>query len=145
MTDNAYELEHETGVELKPGERLPGPMREAFLQGVNGYDISQPAVRSSSTRLSEESDGVAGWYVPGPVGPHVVMVQTQVDTMRTRLSEVGLTPRQSEVALQLAEGGTNRAIAKRLGIATLRKHLENIYRALGVGDRASAIARVRGW
>ena len=51
------------------------------------------------------------------------------------------------MALQLVEGGTNRIIANRLGIAegTLRKHLERIYRELGVTDRASAIARIRGW
>jgi DNA-binding NarL/FixJ family response regulator len=56
-------------------------------------------------------------------------------------------PRQIEVALELADGGTNRAIARRLAITeeTLRKHLEHIYRALGVTDRASAIARIRGW
>lgn len=147
VTDDAEELENQTGVELKPGEHLPEPMRGPFRNGVNGYHPSQPAVRSTSTRLSDESDGVAGWYVPGPLGPHVVVVQTQVDGMRRRLSEAGLTDRQSEVAMQLAEGGTNLAIAKRLGIAegTLRKHLERIYRALDVTDRATAIARIRGW
>lgn len=147
VTENAEELENETGVELSAGEPLPEPMREPFRRGVNGYHPSQPAVRSASTRLSEESDGVAGWHVPGPVGPHVVVVQTRVDAMQRRLAAAGLTTRQAEVALQLAEGGTNLAISKRLGIAegTLRKHLERIYRALDVTDRATAIARIRGW
>lgn len=30
-------------------------------------------------------------------------------------------------------------------MVTLRRHLENVYRALDVTDRASAIARIRGW
>ncbi len=147
VTHNAPDLEEQTGIGLNEGERVPEAMRRPFLNGVNGYDSSQPAVRSSSTRLSEDADGVTGWHVPGPIGPHVVVVQTQVDTSARRMAEAGLSPRETEVALQLAEGGTNAIIARRLGIAegTLRKHLEHIYRALDVTDRASAIARIRGW
>lgn len=147
VTANAGELENETGIELVEGERLPAGFRETYRSGINGYHASQPAVLSRSTRLSDEANGVAGWHVPGPVAPHVVLVQTQVDAAAARLKEAGLTPRQIEVAQQLSEGGTNSMIAMRLGIAegTLRKHLERIFRALGVTDRASAIARVRGW
>lgn len=146
-TTNSSDLADSTGITLSKGEPLPGPLRGPFEKGVSGYHPSQPAVRSRSIRLSEDADGVAGWHVPGPIGPHVVVVQTQVDAMGRRLREAGLTGRQAEVALQLAEGGTNAAIARRLGIAegTLRKHLEKVYRALDVTDRASAIARIRGW
>lgn len=147
VTQDADELESTTGVALTPGELLPEPLRTSFRSGVGSYDSSQPAVRSPSTRLSEEANGVAGWHVPGPIGPHVVMVETHVDASTTRLKEAGLSARQIEVALQLSEGGTNAVIAQRLGIAegTLRKHLERVYRALGVTDRASAIASIRGW
>lgn len=147
VTDNASDLESKTGVELREGDPLPDPIKTPFVNGVNGYHPSQPAIRSRSTRLSEEAEGVAGWHVPGPIGPHVVVVQTEVDAMARRLTEAGLTRRQSEVALELADGGTNAAIARRLDIAegTLRKHLERIYRALDVTDRATAIARIRGW
>jgi DNA-binding CsgD family transcriptional regulator len=147
VTADADDLEHETGVVLEEGEPLPDALREPFRADVNGYDPSQPAVRSRATRLSDDGGGVAGWHVPGPVGPHVVVVQTHVDAAARRLADAGLSPRESDVAAQLAEGGTNAAIAKRLGIAegTVRKHLERIYRALDVTDRASAIARIRGW
>ncbi len=147
VTENAAALEEATGIELTQGELLPKSIRSAFRQGVNGYRPSQPAVRSQSTRISGDADGVEGWHVPGPIGPHVVVVQTGVDSMKRRLAEAGLTDRQSEVAMQLAEGGTNAVISQRMGIAegTLRKHLENIYRALDVTDRATAIARIRGW
>jgi DNA-binding CsgD family transcriptional regulator len=147
VTDNVTQLENESGVTLAEGEPLPEPLRASFDTGVKAYEPSQPAVLSRSTRISEEANGVAGWHVPGPIPPHVVIVQTDVDASTERLRAAGLSPRQLEVALQLTEGGTNRALAKRLGIAegTLRKHLERIYRALGVSDRASAIARIRGW
>ncbi len=147
VSDNALQLEEASGVTLSEGEPLPEPLRASFEAGVKGYEPSRPAVLSRSTRISDEANGVAGWYVPGPIAPHVVLVQADVDASAQRLQAVGLSPRQRDVALQLAEGGTNRAIAKRLGMAegTLRKHLERIYRALGVSDRASAIARIRGW
>lgn len=132
---------------LAEGEPLPDPLRGSFTARVDAYDPSLPAVLSRSTRISENANGVAGWHVPGPVAPHVVIVHADVDASAQRLREAGLSPRQLEVALQLAEGGTNGVIARRLGMAegTLRKHLERIYRALDVGDRASAIARIRGW
>jgi DNA-binding NarL/FixJ family response regulator len=44
--------------------------------------------------------------------------------------------------LSRTEGLTNKAIAKELDCHpdTIRKHLENIYRKLGVSDRTQAIA-----
>ncbi|MEZ5174579.1 MAG: helix-turn-helix transcriptional regulator [Acidimicrobiia bacterium] len=147
VTDNADDSEHTTGVALREGEPLPEPLRSSYRTGVGRYHPSQPAVRSSPTRLSEDAQGVAGWHVPGPIAPHVVIVETHVDASKRRLTEAGLSPRQVQVALQLAEGGTNAVIAGRMGIAegTVRKHLERIYRALEVTDRASAIASIRGW
>ena len=147
VTENASALEAEAGIELSTGEPLPDEFRRPFRSGIVAYDPTEPAILSRSTRLSDEAGGVAGWYFPGPIGPHVVLVQSQVDTAERRLVDAGLTPRQIEVAIQLSEGGTNAAIAARLGVAegTLRKHLERIYRALDVTDRASAIARIRGW
>ncbi len=147
VTEDADRLENETGIELIEGEPIPDALRQPFLDDIHTYDPARPAVISRPTRISEEADGVAGWHVPGPVGPHVLGIQTNIDASRRRLEDAGLTVRQTEVALQLAEGGTNLAIAGRLGIAegTLRKHLERIYRALEVTDRATAIARIRGW
>jgi DNA-binding CsgD family transcriptional regulator len=147
VTDDAVDLAEQAGVLLAEGEPLPDAMRSAFVEGVNGYRSTQPAVLSAAIRLSEEAGGVAGWHVPGPVGPHVVVVQTHVDDMSRRMADAGLTQRQTEVAVELVGGGTNAAIAARLGIAegTVRKHLEQAFRALGVADRASAIARIRGW
>jgi DNA-binding NarL/FixJ family response regulator len=53
-----------------------------------------------------------------------------------------LTRRESEVLFYLVEGQTNKEIARQLNLksATIGKHLENIYRKLGVGDRTQAIA-----
>jgi DNA-binding CsgD family transcriptional regulator len=53
-----------------------------------------------------------------------------------------LTPRQQALLRLVAEGMTNRQVARRLGVSegTVRKHLENIYARLGVQNRAGAVA-----
>ena len=55
-----------------------------------------------------------------------------------------LTARQSEVVRYLAVGLTNQQIARRLDISagTVRKHLENVYRTLGVSNRVAAVESV---
>jgi DNA-binding CsgD family transcriptional regulator len=54
-----------------------------------------------------------------------------------------LTPREREVLAWVARGKTNREIATVLYLApgTVRKHLDNVYAKLDVGNRAGAVAR----
>jgi DNA-binding CsgD family transcriptional regulator len=54
----------------------------------------------------------------------------------------GLTGREIEVLRLVAEGKTNRAIAKALVISdhTVRRHLQNIFNKIGVSSRAGATA-----
>ena len=59
--------------------------------------------------------------------------------------EYGMTPREIEVALLLAEGCSNRTIARRLGVSphTARHHTQRVLVKLGVHSRAEAGARLR--
>jgi DNA-binding CsgD family transcriptional regulator len=54
----------------------------------------------------------------------------------------GLTPREAEVLAALAEGATPHQIARELHISprTVHKHLEHVYRKLGVSHRGAATA-----
>jgi DNA-binding CsgD family transcriptional regulator len=56
---------------------------------------------------------------------------------------IGLTPRESAVLGLLAGGHTARVMARRLGVGerTVQKHLQRIYRKLGVADRLGAVRR----
>jgi DNA-binding CsgD family transcriptional regulator len=56
-----------------------------------------------------------------------------------------LTPREAEVLRFLSAGRTAQAIARSLDVSpgTVRKHLERVYRKLGVQDRLSAVNRGR--
>jgi DNA-binding NarL/FixJ family response regulator len=53
-----------------------------------------------------------------------------------------LTVREREVLALVADGYTNDAIARRLGISqgTVKKHVESIVGKLGANDRANAVA-----
>lgn len=54
-----------------------------------------------------------------------------------------LTPRETQVLDAIADGLTNKAIARRLGISlhTVKFHVESLFRKLGAGTRAEAVAR----
>ena len=56
-------------------------------------------------------------------------------------SRLSLTDRETEVLALVADGLTNRAVARRLGIgeATVKTHLAHVYAKLGVLDRAAAV------
>lgn len=57
----------------------------------------------------------------------------------------GLTPRQHDMIMLLAQGLSAKQIAKLRGIerCTVSKHLENAYRILGCHDRVSALNQAR--
>ena len=60
------------------------------------------------------------------------------------IARLVLTPRQLEILRWVAQGKTNREIAALLYLSpgTVRKHLDNVYAALGVTNRTAAAMRV---
>ncbi len=59
----------------------------------------------------------------------------------TSLQDLGLTPRQAEVLSLLAQGKSNEAIAKQLGISigVVKLHINAIFKALNVQSRTEAV------
>ena len=85
---------------------------------------------------------------PVPVGPTVLLVRPLDDGWGDVgfLTDLGLTPRQTDVAVALARsGGTNGQLALSLGMSagTVKKHLEAVFRVLDVDSRAAAIVALR--
>ena len=76
--------------------------------------------------------------------PHVLNAYRKAVTP-TQAAQT-LTPRQRELLGQVAQGFTNRQIARRLRVSegTVRRHLNNVYERLGVSGRTAAVAQVRG-
>ena len=64
----------------------------------------------------------------------------------TPATHLGLTPSERRVLSLVATGRSNADIAESLCVAesTVRKHLENSYRKLGVSSRMAAVARLGG-
>lgn len=73
--------------------------------------------------------------------PHLTGIRDRIESEREAAL---LTPRQLELLRAVARGGTNRQIARDLGVTegTVRKHLEHVYERLGVHSRTQAVARV---
>jgi DNA-binding NarL/FixJ family response regulator len=66
--------------------------------------------------------------------------------LRRRRAELVVTRRELQVLRLAAEGKTMAEIATELGISykTVRAHLQNIYRALGVRNKTEAFIKM-GW
>ena len=54
-----------------------------------------------------------------------------------------LTPREAEILALIAEGMSNKVIARRLGISahTVKYHLEAVFAKLAVNSRAEALSK----
>jgi DNA-binding NarL/FixJ family response regulator len=73
-----------------------------------------------------------------PLAPHVASALISARAESRPLD--GLTDREREVLVQVAQGRTNRQIARALGIAekTVKAHLTSAFRRIGVSDRTQA-------
>lgn len=75
----------------------------------------------------------------------VANVAVRVELVPQRNEKLDLTPRQMAVAKLLDQGKHNADIAQALKISThtVRRHLEQMFRRLGVRNRAGAVAIIR--
>lgn len=76
--------------------------------------------------------------------PHLVQLWRNARRRSPAAAVALLTPREREVLAWVARGKTNGEIAAVLYLSpgTVRKHLDNVYAKLDVGNRAGAVARV---
>ena len=75
--------------------------------------------------------------------PHLAQLWQNAQLRRRPAAAGLLTPREREILAWVARGKTNGEIAGILYVApgTVRKHLDNVFGKLGVGNRAAAVAR----
>jgi DNA-binding CsgD family transcriptional regulator len=87
------------------------------------------------------------------LSPHFDQARTNLEretllraNRRRSLAAYGLTPREAEVALWLAQGKSNPDIATIMAtpVRTIEKHVERILRKMGAGNRAAAALTVSG-
>ena len=104
-----------------------GRLPEAFINRINGDQPRFTAVRNG-TRLLVESAGNDG----------AILLHEE--------PHVSLTRRERDVLRCIAAGKTTAEAARLLWVteATVSKHLEHVYRKLGVRNRSAALAKLNG-
>jgi DNA-binding NarL/FixJ family response regulator len=127
-------------VVLADGDCPPGEIRSVVMLGGAGDDL--PGVLSRDAGASQIDAAIravaAGLIVRMPDA-----ADAGFGAMRETEGHALLTPRELEVLAALAEGMTNKAIARRLNISlhTVKFHVESLFRKLGARTRTEAVAK----
>jgi len=106
-----------------------------------------PALRSSTAIERNGERLVVRLVTDRQEGIHLVRLEKQRQAFSAgSLERLGLSRRESEVLLCVAQGKTNAGIGASLGLSrfTVRKHLEHIFQKLGVKTRTAAAALAYG-
>ena len=113
------------------GVEDPGVIRSAFAQGAAGFIFKHVEPRDLPSALRQAVNGTVAQPVFG----------SAEERDSAPAQEVGLSERELSILVALGEGKSNKQIAKQLWLAeqTIKFHLTNIYRKLGVSTRTEAV------
>lgn len=126
-----------TRVVLLAGELGSGDLTESIRLGVEGILIKDEA----STVLLDcvKSVALGGRWVSVELLGRALNIAAAAES-----NGGGLTPRETEIAAGVAAGLQNKEIAEKLGIAdgTVRIHVHNIFKKLGIQNRVELANRI---
>ena len=110
-----------------------------YLKALSKMGIDAYIHKSSSSKELLSTIAVAS---RGPAGGNVVISMPR--GLLERMSEEpvgGLSERETEILVLAARGLSNRLISQELNVseATVKRHLANVYRRIGVGSRSEAV------
>lgn len=93
-------------------------------------------------RLATLLGGVAGLRLAAPGEPAAAVIVSRDQDKAASADEFELTPRELDVLALLAEGASNKMIAKRLGISvhTAKFHVSSLLDKLDATGRTDAVA-----
>ena len=85
------------------------------------------------------------WYPPSLLGQALEIAHSSIRTDNQTDHLDGLTPRQQQIALSIAEGKSNKAVADEHGISerTVKSHLTQIFEKLEVDDRVGLVLHLK--
>jgi two-component system nitrate/nitrite response regulator NarL len=129
VLDRLQKLYPETKVVMLSGVDEPGLAEEALRRGAKaflGKGIDPADVAPVLHQVSEGTLVTESFGAPGIAG--------------AAADEFGLTGRESEILEQVASGQSNKQIAGKFWLSeqTIKYHLTNVYRKLGVNSRTEA-------
>jgi two-component system nitrate/nitrite response regulator NarL len=129
VLDRLQKLYPETKVVMLSGVDEPGLAEEALRRGAKaflGKGIDPADVAPVLHQVSQGTVVTESFGAPGIAG--------------AAADEFGLTGRESEILEQVASGQSNKQIAGKFWLSeqTIKYHLTNVYRKLGVNSRTEA-------
>jgi DNA-binding CsgD family transcriptional regulator len=127
-------------VVLADGDCLPGEIRPVVTLGGTDDDVAGVLSRHAS---ASQIDAAIRAVSAGLIVRGLEAVDAGFGAMHETDGHALLTPRELEVLTALAEGLTNKAIARRLNISlhTVKFHVESLFRKLGARTRTEAVAK----
>jgi DNA-binding CsgD family transcriptional regulator len=139
------DLKDEADIVLADGSLPPEGARGAIGAGVVGLGIADDRLRGGLPREADprQIDAAIRAVAAGLVVRAPPSRDNGFGAMRESDGQALLTPRELEVLAALAEGLTNKAIARRLDISlhTVKFHVESLFRKLGARTRTEAVAK----
>lgn len=119
---------------------MPGYIREALAAGAAGYVLKDTAIGDLRTAIQQVLAGQSALPLD------LVSAAMRADSAPSQSGDISkiLTNREQEVVGLVAQGLTNKEIARELGIspATVKVHVERLIGKLGVADRTQAAVLV---
>lgn len=133
-------IEDEADVVLADGHSPSGETRHMVALGVADESLRGTLPRDADgSQIDAALRAVAAGLIVRGRGAS----ESGFRPMRESENHALLTPREVEVLAALAEGLTNKAIARRLDISlhTVKFHMESLFRKLGARTRTEAVAK----
>ena len=112
---------------------------EASLAVVVAIEIGDPVL---ADRLASLLGGVAGLRLATPGEAATVALVSREAQAASEPDDIDLTPRERDVLVLMAEGASNKMIARRLGISvhTAKFHVGSLLDKLDATGRTDAVA-----
>jgi DNA-binding NarL/FixJ family response regulator len=123
---------------------------ECLAAGADGCVLEESSLQELQTAIRKVVGGER-FYAPEIMSSvcHRLVQAARGASWHERTKSVDLTPRELEVVNLIAEGLSNKQIARRLSLSlyTVKNHVHNIVEKLQVENRFKAVeyARRRGW
>ena len=124
-------------------EQLPESLQAWVREERAGFEGNDPGRLRQPLVSQRDGHRLTVRFVPGVQGPDLLWLTerpTELDSEPLR--RLGLSDREAEVLWLLTKGRSTAEISRDLSIAlgTAKKHLEHVYRKLGVSTATAAVA-----
>jgi DNA-binding NarL/FixJ family response regulator len=117
---------------------------QSIQSGANGYLLKEATAEELHKGIEDVMNG--GATMTPSIAMKTLKILQTADIMKYEVNEdIKLSKREKEVLEQLSKGYGYQLIAEKLFVspATIRKHIENIYRKLQVHNKIEAVEKAR--